>query len=878
MNGLSPQMTEAVIERDPNDGAALASGHAVPGADSPQGTPGDVPPRPTVRGKSLYVGDQKLTIKGITYGPFSSEPDGGFNRETAANDFEHMAAAGINSVRVYTPPPRWLLDLAQAHGLFVMVGIPWEQHVAFLDAARSKAIEQTVRDAVRSCAGHHAVLAYAVGNEIPSSIVRWHGRRRIERFLARLCRVAKQEDPDALVTYVNFPSTEYLRLSSFDFLAFNVYLERRELLERYLARLQNLADDRPLVLAEVGLDSRRNGEQRQASTLQWQIETCLEAGCAGLFVFAWTDRWHRGGYDILDWDFGLVTRVGQPKQALAAVSDALAPTPQIPTSPAPGISVVVCTYNGSGTLRDCLEGVLTLHYPNYEVIVVCDGSTDGSARIARQYEGVRVIETPNRGLSAARNTGMEAASGEIVAYLDDDAVPDRDWLKHLTAAFARGPYAAVGGPNVLPPDSTAVAQCVANAPGGPTHVLVADREAEHIPGCNMALRRDELIAIGGFDPQFRVAGDDVDVCWRLLDSGRRIAFSPGAVVLHHRRRGVRAYLRQQRGYGKAEALLERKHPEKYSAVGHVDWAGRLYGNGAAQHRGGWRWRVYYGGWGTAFYQSLYGPRHGLLESLPLMPEWYLGIVGLGLLSAAGAFWEPLLLALPLLVAAIAALVVDAGLGAARARFPDQRSRWRLRPLTGLLYLLQPMARLAGRFGYGLTPWRRRGPRGFRLPVSSSYAFWSEEWQSTEGRVRSVIASLQQEGAVVRSGGDWDRWDLQVRGGMLGAARLRLAVEEHGAGRQLVRVRAWPHAPGAALTAGVFAGAVAIIATVSGGHAISVTLGVFALSLVLRLVYECGAALTAIRQALRRPCSVEARLAESPPDSTLEPLPLGTALD
>ncbi|MBV9002276.1 MAG: glycosyltransferase, partial [Solirubrobacterales bacterium] len=578
--------------------------------------------RATVRGKGLYVGRHKLTVKGVTYGPFSSQPDGGFEPDTVARDFAQMTAAGINSVRVYTAPPRWLLDLAQEHGLLVLVGVPWEQHITFLDVGRGGAIERTIRETVRACAGHPAVLAYAIGNEIPSSIVRWHGRRRTERFLARLCRAVKDEAPDALVTYVNYPSTEYLRLPDFDFLAFNVYLERRELLARYLARLQNLADDRPLLLAELGLDSRRNGEEAQAEALEWQLETISEAGCAGGFVFAWTDQWHRGGHEIDDWDFGLTTRDRRPKLALEAVRRAYNPSAEIAASPAPRFSVVVCTYNGSATLRECLEGVLTLHYPNYEVIVVSDGSTDGSAEIAARFAGVRVIETPQRGLAAARNTGMEAATGEILAYIDDDAIPDPDWLSHLAATFAGGPFAAAGGPNVLPPGSGAVAQCVANAPGGPTHVLISDREAEHIPGCNMAIRKTELEAIDGFDPQFRAAGDDVDVCWRLLGSGKRIAFSPGAVVWHHRRRTVRAYLRQQRGYGRAEALLERKHPDKYSAAGHVDWAGRLYGNGAAQHRGGWRWRVYYGGWGPAFYQSLYGPRRGLLESLPLMPEWY----------------------------------------------------------------------------------------------------------------------------------------------------------------------------------------------------------------------------------------------------------------
>jgi beta-galactosidase/beta-glucuronidase len=149
-----------------------------------------------------------------------------------------------------------------------MVGLPWEQHTAFLDdQGRRRSIEERVRVGVRACAGHPAVLCYAIGNEIPAPIVRWHGRRRVERFLARLYRAVKAEDPAGLVTYVNYPSTEYLQLPFLDFACFNVYLEDRERLAAYLARLQNLAGDRPLILAEIGLDSRRNGEEAQARAL-----------------------------------------------------------------------------------------------------------------------------------------------------------------------------------------------------------------------------------------------------------------------------------------------------------------------------------------------------------------------------------------------------------------------------------------------------------------------------------------------------------------------------------------------------------------------------------------------------------------------------------
>ena len=71
---------------------------------------------------------------------------------------------------------------------------------------------------------------------------------------------------------------------------------------------QNLAGNRPLLMAEIGLDSQRHGAEKQAHALDWQIRTTSAAGCCGAFVFAWTDEWYRGGHHIEDWDFGLVTR------------------------------------------------------------------------------------------------------------------------------------------------------------------------------------------------------------------------------------------------------------------------------------------------------------------------------------------------------------------------------------------------------------------------------------------------------------------------------------------------------------------------------------------------------------------------------------------
>src|SRR5438445_102573 len=367
--------------------------------------------RPTVRGKFLYVGKEKFWVRGISYGTFFVEENGDerFKAETVKRDFAQMAANGFNVVRVHTGPPRWLLDVALEHGLRVMVGLNWGEHMAFLDEpGKVEEIEARIRRWIRVCAGHPAVFGYSIGNEIPASIVRWHGRRRVEKFIERLYRIAKEEDPDALVTYVNYPSTEYLRLPFLDFVSFNVYLESRRSLEDYLARLHSLSEDHPVLLSEIGLDSLRNGEETQAAMLSGQVRAAFRVGCAGVIVFAWTDEWYHGKFRVEDWAFGLTTRDRTAKPALQAVSRAFAESPFPPDIQWPKISVVVSTLNGAATLRDTLAGLEQLDYPDYEVIVVNDGSTDATPQIASEYH-VRLITTKNQGLRAARNVGTRAA-------------------------------------------------------------------------------------------------------------------------------------------------------------------------------------------------------------------------------------------------------------------------------------------------------------------------------------------------------------------------------------------------------------------------------------------------------------------------------------
>jgi GT2 family glycosyltransferase len=756
--------------------------------------------RPRASGKFLFVGKEKFLVRGVTYGTFRPGEEGAWypDRASVQRDFSMMRDVGVNAVRVYTVPPRWLLDLAAGNELRLMIGLHWEQRLAvaqnvgaFLDdkaAVREAIIDIT--ESVKNCANHPGVLCYAIGNEIPAAVVRWYGPRRVRNFLAGVYEAVKQEDPTVLVTYPNYPTTEYLELPFIDFLSFNVYLESKEQLSAYLARLQNLAGERPLVITENGLDSRRNGVDMQAATLEWQLQTIFESGCAGAFVYAWTDEWHCGGRDIEDWDFGLTTRDRRAKPALVSVARVFREAPFGAKKHWPRISVVVCSYNGGKTIDETLTALGRLNYENYETIVIDDGSTDDTALIAQKH-GARLIQTKNEGLSNARNLGMKAATGELIAYIDDDAYPERDWLKFLAALFMRSDHAGIGGPNIAPRDDGLIANCIDHAPGGPVHVLLSDEVAEHIPGCNMAFRLDRLREIGGFDPRFKVAGDDVDICWRMQERGWTLGFSPAAMVWHHRRRSVGDYWRQQTGYAEAESLLAEKWPQKYNEAGHPNWAGRLYGRGVVNFFIS-RPRIYHGRWGTALFQSIYEPSIGLLSAIPLMPEWYFLVTLLGLLSLLALAWKPLFFVLPFFLLASVASLAQAGVAASRPMVNDQpvTRRLMMRILTGWLHLIQPLARLLGRIRHGVRPWSFRGILTTPVSLTHTQEIWSEDQRPLAERLTEIETVLLAKRGIVKKGGDFDGWDLEVCGGLFGSTRTLALLEEHVDAKQMLRLRVW----------------------------------------------------------------------------------------
>jgi hypothetical protein len=393
---------------------------------------------------------------------------------------------------------------------------------------------------------------------------------------------------------------------------------------------------------------------------------------------------------------------------------------------------------------------------------------------------------------------------------------------------------------------------VANSPGGPTHVLITDRLAEHIPGCNMAFRVDRLRAVGGFDEQFRIAGDDVDVCWKLQARGWTLGFHPAAVVWHHRRTSLKAYWRQQLNYGRAEAMLEVKWPEKYNALGHVGWQGRLYGSGSCRGIGWLQSRVYHGVWATAPFQPLCA-RESVIEALPLMPEWYLFAASLAALGTFGLLWKPLFVCVPLAALAAVVTLVQAARSARSASRPrDARvgQRFKLLFITTLLHVAQPVARLTGRLSYGLTPWRRQTSRAFAVPRPRNLKLWSEKWQSPEDRLKAIEMLLKTKGVPLRRGGAFDNWDLELRGGFFASVRCRLGVEEYPGGRQYLCFRMLP---------ALCKPAAAVVALPVGLSALAVSehawrpaaiLALLAVLLIIRALGDCAAATSCFLAALR----------------------------
>lgn len=207
------------------------------------------------------------------------------------------------------------------------------------------------------------------------------------------------------------------------------------------------------------------------------------------------------------------------------------------------VSVVIVSRQRPAALLQCLRGVARLDYPTYEVIVVADPAGIEAVATLPFSGKIKTVSFAEANISAARNRGIAQAAGSVVAFLDDDAVPEPRWLSHLTAPFVDERVAAVGGyvrgrngisfqwrGRVV--DETGRAFPVDTHDVIPTRLTPPQGWAVKTEGTNMAVRRDILAQIGGFDPAFHFYLDETDVNMRLAKLGHATAIAPLAQVHH----------------------------------------------------------------------------------------------------------------------------------------------------------------------------------------------------------------------------------------------------------------------------------------------------------------------------------------------------------
>jgi hypothetical protein len=305
----------------------------------------------------------------------------------------------------------------------------------------------------------------------------------------------------------------------------------------------------------------------------------------------------------------------------------------------------------------------------------------------------------------------------------------------------------------------------------------------------MAFTRDVLKSIGGFDTQFRAAGDDVDICWRLQDAGYDIGFSPAAVVWHFRRNTVKDYLKQQRGYGKAEALVYFKHPDRFNLLGQARWLGRIYGDIASTIFVS-KPVIYSGVFGKGLFQTLYASPAPVWSYLPVTLEWNLfSFIFLGVTLALKV--NPLWAIVPFLITWASCIA-----GSLQARIDPRFSGPKARILVAVLIYLGPFLR-----GYERYKWRITGlsthqkllgavkltPLQLCIPKHfMMLSFWSETGVERETLLSHMIDFLSPRKYFVKVDGGWSKWDLKVYQGIWARATVLSASENHGGTKRLIR--------------------------------------------------------------------------------------------
>ncbi|MFQ5744906.1 MAG: glycosyltransferase family 2 protein [Acidobacteriota bacterium] len=234
-----------------------------------------------------------------------------------------------------------------------------------------------------------------------------------------------------------------------------------------------------------------------------------------------------------------------------------------------GIAVVIPVLDACRTLPTCLRALERLHPSPDEIVLVDNGSTDGSLELLRSFaarrpeRSVRILVETKPGAAAARNCGVLATRRELIAFTDADCAPETEWLRYLVEPFEEEAVGGVAG-RVMPAPPASTLELfnslyTLNLPSRPARSRRWTPWLGGYPTANLAVRRSLLQQVGGFDESVGIYGEDYDLCARLYDQGAEIAYNPAARVAHHHRVRLPGMVRQAFGFGRSHPYLLHRH-------------------------------------------------------------------------------------------------------------------------------------------------------------------------------------------------------------------------------------------------------------------------------------------------------------------------------
>jgi len=231
----------------------------------------------------------------------------------------------------------------------------------------------------------------------------------------------------------------------------------------------------------------------------------------------------------------------------------------------PKFSIIIPVKEINDYIQDFIPINLNQSYKNFEIIILPNQNPENNPFKDKR---VKIIPSGNVGPAEKRDLGVKKSAGEIIAFIDDDAYPEKDWLKNSLKFFQNPEIAAVGGPNLTPKESNffqkvsgeVLASYLVSGPVNFRYKPGKEHVCDDLPSCNFLVRKSIFKKIKGFDTSFW-PGEDTKLCLDIINQGKKIIYTPELLVYHHRRPTLKGYLKQIFTYAKHRGFFAKRYPK-----------------------------------------------------------------------------------------------------------------------------------------------------------------------------------------------------------------------------------------------------------------------------------------------------------------------------